>query len=76
MTLNQLPNLPSAAEDSAADGRFASGSGFWRGHGSGYGHHAVGVYMHEGKYQVLCHNVTEFGGTWLVVKPNGRPAST
>jgi hypothetical protein len=45
-------------------------------HGPGSGHHAVGVYTHEGKYQVLCHNVTEFGGTWLVVKPNGRPAST
>jgi hypothetical protein len=45
-------------------------------HGPGSGHHPVGVYTQEGKYQVLCHNVTAFGGTWLVVKPNGRPAST
>lgn len=57
-------------EDLRAD----PGSGV--GHGPDSGHHAVGVYTHEGKYQVLCHNVTEFGGTWPVVKPNGRPAST
>ena len=31
-------------------------------------------YAHEGKYQVLCHNIREFGGTWLVVQPNGRTA--
>ena len=30
----------------------------------------------RGEYQVLGHNVTEYGGTWLVVKPNGKPAST
>jgi hypothetical protein len=21
--------------------------------------------------QILCQNITEFGGTWLVVRPNG-----
>ena len=40
-----------------------------------YAGHPLYFYAHEGKYQVLCHNVTEFGGTWLVVKPNGKPAS-
>jgi predicted lipoprotein with Yx(FWY)xxD motif len=39
-----------------------------------YAGHPLYFYAHEGKYQVLCHNVTEFGGTWLVVKPNGEPA--
>jgi predicted lipoprotein with Yx(FWY)xxD motif len=24
-------------------------------------------------FQVLCQNVNEFGGIWLVVRPNGRP---
>jgi predicted lipoprotein with Yx(FWY)xxD motif len=41
-----------------------------------YAGHPLYFYAHEGKYQVLCHNVIEFGGTWLVVKPNGRPASS
>ena len=30
-------------------------------------------YAHEGPRQVLCQNVEEFGGLWLVVKPDGRP---
>jgi predicted lipoprotein with Yx(FWY)xxD motif len=41
-----------------------------------YAGHPLYFYAHEGKYQVLCHNVDEFGGTWLVVKPNGEPASS
>jgi predicted lipoprotein with Yx(FWY)xxD motif len=41
-----------------------------------YAGHPLYFYAHEGKYQVLCHNVTEYGGTWLVVKPNGQPAAT
>jgi predicted lipoprotein with Yx(FWY)xxD motif len=41
-----------------------------------YAGHPLYFYAHEGKYQVLCHNVTEFGGIWLVVKPNGKPASS
>jgi hypothetical protein len=28
----------------------------------------------EGKYQVLCHDIEEYGGTWLVVQPDGEPA--
>lgn len=31
-------------------------------------------YAHEGKYQVLCHDIEEYGGTWLVVEPDGEPA--
>jgi predicted lipoprotein with Yx(FWY)xxD motif len=41
-----------------------------------YAGHPLYFYAHEGKYQVRCHNVTEYGGTWLVVKPNGQPAPT
>ena len=33
-------------------------------------------YAHEGKNQVLCHNVVGFGGTWLAVQPNGEPVAT
>ena len=40
-----------------------------------YAGHPLYFYAHEGKYQVLCHNVTEFGGTWLVVQPTGKPAA-
>jgi predicted lipoprotein with Yx(FWY)xxD motif len=29
-------------------------------------------YVHDGRGQVLCQNVREFGGLWLVVRPNGR----
>ena len=28
-------------------------------------------YAHEGPGQVLCQNVNEYGGLWLVVRPNG-----
>lgn len=28
-------------------------------------------YAHEGPGEVRCQNVAEFGGTWLVVRPNG-----
>lgn len=31
-------------------------------------------YAHEGKYQVLCHDIREYGGLWLVVTPEGPPA--
>jgi predicted lipoprotein with Yx(FWY)xxD motif len=33
-------------------------------------------YAHEGKHQVLCHNIVEFGGTWLAVQPNAKPAAS
>jgi predicted lipoprotein with Yx(FWY)xxD motif len=28
-------------------------------------------YVHDGPGRVLCHNVREFGGLWLVIRPNG-----
>ena len=40
-----------------------------------YAGHPLYFYAHEGKYQVLCHNVDEFGGTWLVVRPDGNAAA-
>jgi len=39
-----------------------------------YAGHPLYYYAHEGKNQVLCHDVDEFGGTWLVVRPNGEAA--
>jgi hypothetical protein len=39
-----------------------------------YAGHPLYFYAHEGKRQVLCHNVDEFGGTWLAVRPDGHPA--
>lgn len=39
-----------------------------------YAGHPLYYYAHEGHGQVLCHNVNQFGGVWLVVKPNGKPA--
>jgi predicted lipoprotein with Yx(FWY)xxD motif len=41
-----------------------------------YAGHPLYFYAHEGKRQVLCHNVEEFGGTWLVVRPDGKPAGS
>ena len=38
-----------------------------------YAGHPLYFYAHEGKYQVLCHNIQEYGGTWLVVQPDGDP---
>ena len=32
-------------------------------------------YAHEGPGQVLCHNVSEFGGLWLVLDANGDALS-
>jgi predicted lipoprotein with Yx(FWY)xxD motif len=29
-------------------------------------------YAHEGPREVKCQNVSEFGGLWLVVRPNGK----
>jgi predicted lipoprotein with Yx(FWY)xxD motif len=39
-----------------------------------YNGHPLYFYAHEGKYQVLCHDVVEYGGTWLVVRPDGTAA--
>jgi predicted lipoprotein with Yx(FWY)xxD motif len=40
-----------------------------------YAGHPRYFYAHEDKNQVLCHNVSEFGGRWLVVTPSGAPAA-
>jgi predicted lipoprotein with Yx(FWY)xxD motif len=39
-----------------------------------YGGHPLYFYAHEDPGQVLCHDVEEYGGTWLVVTPEGSPA--
>ena len=39
-----------------------------------YNGHPLYFYAHEDKGQVLCHNITENGGLWLVVTPKGDPA--
>jgi predicted lipoprotein with Yx(FWY)xxD motif len=39
-----------------------------------YAGHPLYFYAHEGPGQVLCHDVTEFAGVWLVVTPAGTPA--
>ncbi len=40
-----------------------------------YAGHPLYYYVHDSPGQILCHDVAEFGGLWLVVKPNGRPAA-
>jgi predicted lipoprotein with Yx(FWY)xxD motif len=40
-----------------------------------YKGHPLYYYAHEGPGEVLCHNVTGFGGLWLVVQPNGDAVS-
>jgi len=39
-----------------------------------YAGHPLYHYAHEGSYEVLCHDVEEYGGTWWVVRPDGTPA--
>jgi predicted lipoprotein with Yx(FWY)xxD motif len=40
-----------------------------------YGGHPLYYYAHEGKNEVLCHNVREYGGRWLVLTPAGEAAA-
>jgi len=40
-----------------------------------YAGHPLYYYIHDDKLEVSCHNVTEFGGVWLVVTPSGDPAA-
>lgn len=40
-----------------------------------YANHPLYYYVNDGRGQILCHNVTEFGGLWLVVTPSGDPAT-
>ena len=37
-----------------------------------YGGHPLYYYAHEGPGQVLCQDIVEYGGTWLVVKRSGK----
>jgi predicted lipoprotein with Yx(FWY)xxD motif len=39
-----------------------------------YAGHPLYYYAHEEPGQVLCHDVMDFGGRWLVVTPEGTPA--
>ncbi len=41
-----------------------------------YDGHPLYFYAHEGKYDVRCHDVDQYGGLWLVVQPDGDPAPT
>jgi predicted lipoprotein with Yx(FWY)xxD motif len=39
-----------------------------------YAGHPLYYYAHDGKNEVLCHNVREYGGLWLVITPTGNAA--
>jgi predicted lipoprotein with Yx(FWY)xxD motif len=38
-----------------------------------YRNHPLYYYVADAPGRILCQNVDEFGGLWLVVKPSGRP---
>jgi predicted lipoprotein with Yx(FWY)xxD motif len=38
-----------------------------------YDGHPLYYYVDDAPGRVLCHNVAEFGGLWLVVRPDGEP---
>lgn len=40
-----------------------------------YDGHPLYYYVDDAPGRVLCHNVLEFGGLWLVVRPDGSPAA-
>ena len=40
-----------------------------------YNGHPLYLYAHEGPNEVTCHDVSEFGGLWLAVQPNGERVS-
>jgi predicted lipoprotein with Yx(FWY)xxD motif len=40
-----------------------------------YGGHPLYYYVDDSPGRILCQNVTEFGGLWLVVKPSGSPVT-
>jgi predicted lipoprotein with Yx(FWY)xxD motif len=37
-----------------------------------YGGHPLYYYVDDGRGEIKCHNVSEFGGLWLVVRPSGK----
>jgi predicted lipoprotein with Yx(FWY)xxD motif len=40
-----------------------------------YRGHPLYYYVSDSPGKILCQNVAEFGGTWLVVQPSGEPVS-
>lgn len=40
-----------------------------------YAGHPLYYYVDDSPGRILCQNVTEFGGLWLVVKPSGKPVN-
>jgi len=40
-----------------------------------YGGHPLYYYVDDAPGRILCQNVSEFGGLWLVVKPSGDPVT-
>lgn len=40
-----------------------------------YAGHPLYYYVHDSPGRILCHDVFEYGGTWLVVTPDGRAAA-
>jgi predicted lipoprotein with Yx(FWY)xxD motif len=40
-----------------------------------YDGHPLYYYVDDPLGQILCHDVVEFGGTWLAVQPNGDPVA-
>ena len=40
-----------------------------------YRDHPLYHYVHDSPGRILCHDVFEYGGTWLVVAPDGRARS-
>jgi len=40
-----------------------------------YAGHPLYYYVADSPGRILCQNVSEFGGLWLVVKPSGKPVT-
>jgi predicted lipoprotein with Yx(FWY)xxD motif len=40
-----------------------------------YGGQPLYYYVHDSPGEILCNDVAEFGGLWLVVRPSGKPAA-
>ncbi len=40
-----------------------------------YAGHPLYYYVNDSPGRILCQNVSEFGGVWLVVKPSGKPVT-
>ena len=38
-----------------------------------YAGHPLYLYAPEGAGEILCQDVFEYGGLWLIVRPSGKP---